>query len=65
MDSAKAIAIGTKYNGDLWDLYTGTKIKEALSVGVIVTIPASGSEASNSSVITNDKLGLKRELIVI
>ena len=60
MDSAKAIAIGTKYNGDLWDLYTGTKIKEALSVGVIVTIPASGSEASNSSVITNDKLGLKK-----
>ena len=60
MDSAKAIAIGTKYDGDLWDLYTGTKIKEALSVGVIVTIPASGSEASNSSVITNDKLGLKK-----
>ena len=60
MDSAKAIAIGTKYNGDLWDLYTGTKIKEALPVGVIVTIPASGSEASNSSVITNDKLGLKK-----
>ena len=60
MDSAKAIAIGTKYDGDLWDLYTGTKIKEALPVGVIVTIPASGSEASNSSVITNDKLGLKK-----
>lgn len=60
MDSAKAIAVGAKYEGDFWDLYDGTKITAALPLGVIVTIPASGSEASNSSVITNDDLGLKR-----
>lgn len=60
IDSAKAIAMGALYDGDFWDLYDGTKPLKALPVGVILTIPAAGSEASNSTVITKEELGLKR-----
>jgi alcohol dehydrogenase YqhD (iron-dependent ADH family) len=55
IDSAKAIAIGVKYEGDVWDFYTAkAEAKEALPVGVILTIAATGSESSPSSVITDD-----------
>lgn len=61
IDSAKAIAAGAKYDGDFWDFYDGkAKIRDALPVGVILTIPAAGSEGSQSSVITQEKGMLKR-----
>jgi len=53
IDSAKAIAAGTKYDGDVWDFYTGDKtIEKALPLGVVLTIPAAGSEVSPDTVIT-------------
>ncbi|MGN1014823.1 MAG: iron-containing alcohol dehydrogenase [Butyricicoccus sp.] len=54
MDSAKGIALGALYDGDFWDFYCGKKgpVTEALPVGVIVTIAASGSEGSTDSVVT-------------
>lgn len=62
IDTAKAIAAGVLYEGDPWDFYSGGRIPEiALPVGVVLTIPAAGSESSMSSVITNpetnDKCG--------
>lgn len=62
IDSAKAIAMGVFYEKDVWDYFTGdTGIRKALQVGVILTIPATGSEASNTSVLTNSAEGhLKR-----
>lgn len=61
IDSAKAIAIGCKYDGDVWDFYTHkAKIEDALPIGVILTIPAAGSESSNGSVITNEDGWYKR-----
>ncbi|TCT15506.1 hypothetical protein EDC18_103211 [Natranaerovirga pectinivora] len=55
IDSAKAIAIGVPYNGDVWDFYTDkADATEALPVGTILTIPAAGSESSTGSVITNE-----------
>lgn len=52
LDSAKAIAMGTPYDGDFWDFFMGGKVpKTALPVGCIVTIAAAGSEGSNSCVI--------------
>lgn len=55
IDSAKAIAVGTPYEGDVWDFYTGEKSPgEALSVGVVLTIPAAGSESSDGSVLTRE-----------
>ncbi|HOP56969.1 MAG TPA: iron-containing alcohol dehydrogenase [Bacillota bacterium] len=61
IDSAKAIAAGSKYDGDFWDFYEGkARIKDALPVGVILTLPAAGSEASQSAVITQEKGMLKK-----
>lgn len=56
IDSAKAIAMGVPYEGDVWDFYEGkAEPKEALPVATILTIPAAGSESSDSSVITNEE----------
>lgn len=52
IDTAKAIAAAMCYDGDFWDLYCGTKVKAALPVGVVLTIPAAGSEGSGNTVIT-------------
>lgn len=62
IDSAKAIAMGVSYERDVWDFFEGeAEIPEALPVGVILTIPATGSEASNTTVVTNSAEGhLKR-----
>jgi alcohol dehydrogenase len=61
IDSAKAIAMGIPYPGDVWDFFAGKALpKEALPVGTVLTIPAAGSEASTASVITNEEGMLKR-----
>ena len=61
IDSAKAIACGVNYEGDVWDFYTtDKKAKKVLPVGVVLTIPAAGSEASNASVITKEEEQLKK-----
>lgn len=52
IDTAKAIAAGLCYDGDFWNFYCGTPVKNALPVGVILTIPAAGSEGSANTVIT-------------
>ena len=67
IDTAKAIANGACYDGDVWDLFTGKgKNTRALPIGVVLTIPAAGSEMSNSSVITREedlcKVGRKTPL---
>lgn len=53
IDTAKAIAAGVPYDGDFWDFWAGKAvIEKALPVGVVLTIPAAGSEGSGNSVIT-------------
>ena len=53
IDTAKAIAAGAVYDGDFWDFFSGrATIGNALPVGVVLTIPAAGSEGSGNSVIT-------------
>lgn len=53
IDSAKATALGAVYEGDFWDFYCGKAVPAtALPVGVVLTIPAAGSEGSGNSVIT-------------
>ncbi|MGL4402696.1 MAG: iron-containing alcohol dehydrogenase [Fusobacteriaceae bacterium] len=55
IDSAKAIAAGVKYSGDVWDFFEKKAVVEdALPIGVVLTIPAAGSESSTGSVITNE-----------
>lgn len=53
IDTAKAIAAGVPYEGDFWDFWVGKSVVgNALPVGVVLTIPAAGSEGSGNSVIT-------------
>ena len=61
IDSAKAMANGYYYDGDPFDISLKKFIPtRALPVGVILTNAASGSELSDSCVISNRKLSLKR-----
>ena len=64
IDSAKAIGYGAaEPDHDVWELYddAGTrKPAKCLPIGAVLTIAAAGSEMSNSSVITDEKTGLKR-----
>ncbi len=61
IDSAKAIGYGLTNDGDVWDFYEGKRKPCAcMSIGVVLTIAAAGSEMSNSSVITKEEGALKR-----
>ena len=61
IDSAKAIGYGVGYSGDVWDFWDGKAVPQScLPIGVMLTIPAAGSEMSSSCVITNDEGMLKR-----
>ena len=67
IDSAKAIAYGVCYEGDVWDFYLGKNQATAcLPVASVLTIPAAGSEMSEASVITNEegwvKLGYSNDI---
>lgn len=67
IDSAKAIAYGVANEEDVWDFYLGkAKAKDCLPVACVLTIPAAGSEMSESSVITNEdgdvKLGYSNDI---
>ncbi len=60
IDAAKAIAAGTKYDGDVWDFFeTDAGPADALPVGTVLTVAATGSEMNPNTVITNEPLGRK------
>jgi len=61
IDSAKAIGYGVPYDGDPWDFWgKGVVPTACLPIGAVLTIPAAGSEMSNSCVITRDEDKNKR-----
>ena len=67
IDSGKCIAYGVPYEGNVWDFYLGKATPEKmLPIACVLTIPAAGSEMSESSVITNEdgdvKLGYSNNL---
>ncbi len=54
-DSAKAIAVGAKYEGDVWDFFINkAQITEALPVFTVMTLSATASEMNGNSVVMND-----------
>lgn len=61
VDSAKAIALGVpEENGDVWECFLSRKpIHTAIEVATILTLPATGSESSPNTVITDEKTQLK------
>ena len=53
IDTAKAIAIGIPYDGDVWDFFSkGTVPEKVLEIGVIATTASSGSETSNAAILS-------------
>jgi alcohol dehydrogenase YqhD (iron-dependent ADH family) len=59
-DSAKAIAAGAKYDGDVWDFFINkAQISEALPVFTVMTLAATASEMNGNSVIMNDETSQK------
>ncbi|AYH47702.1 NADH-dependent alcohol dehydrogenase [Dickeya fangzhongdai] len=56
LDSVKAIAAGVRYDGDVWDLFTGkAPVESALPLFAILTLAATGSEMNPGAVVTNDE----------
>ncbi|WP_415398379.1 iron-containing alcohol dehydrogenase [Sulfurimonas sp. CS5] len=60
VDSAKAIAVGAKYDGDVWDFFINkAQISEAIPVFTVMTLAATASEMNGNSVIMNDETSQK------
>ena len=64
IDTAKAIAHGAANPGtDIWEFWKRrAPLTRSMPVGVVLTIPAAGSETSDSAVLTNAEAGEKRGL---
>lgn len=53
IDGSKYVAAAAKYAGDGWDILTGEhKVDDAVPLGAILTLPATGSESNMGAVIT-------------
>lgn len=64
IDTAKAISIGAANpETDLWEFHMGKTVTKNYPVGCILTIPASGSEMSNASVLLNTETGRKKSTL--
>ncbi len=63
IDTAKSIAVGVPYEGEVWDFYVEKSVpQKALPVGIVLTIPAAGSEVSEGSVIIKEDIMYKTHL---
>jgi NADP-dependent alcohol dehydrogenase len=61
IDASKFIAAASHFNGEPWDiLIKGAAVESAIKLGVVLTLPATGSESNGGSVIT--KLATKDKL---
>lgn len=60
IDGCKYLAAASLYEGDGWDFLEGKKVEKALSLGAILTLPATGSESNPTSVISKKSTNEKR-----
>ncbi|EET59284.1 alcohol dehydrogenase, iron-dependent [Marvinbryantia formatexigens DSM 14469] len=61
IDTCKAMSFGVYYKEDVWDLISG-KVRpgtQRLPVATILTLPAAGSEESDSCVISDETISVK------
>ena len=54
IDGSKFIAAAARYEGDAWEILQtyGSKIRDAVPLGTVLTLAATGSEMNNGAVIT-------------
>ncbi len=69
IDAAKAISMGIKYDGDVWDFFLRKATPmDAVPVASILTLAATGSEMNSGTVVTNwetqDKLPAGSPLVL-
>ena len=67
IDTAKAVSIGIPYDNDVWDFFDGKATPtNAIPIAAVTTIPASGSETSNATIISNGlyKKGFEGDIIL-
>ena len=67
IDTAKAVALGIPYEGDVWNFFErGISPEKVLPVGVIATTASSGSETSNAAILSSGqwKLGFEDDRII-
>jgi len=61
IDGCKYLVGAALYEGDAWDFLDGSaEIKEALPLGVILTLPATGSESNSAAVVSKKATDEKR-----
>ncbi|OEE30801.1 aldehyde reductase [Vibrio genomosp. F10 str. ZF-129] len=54
IDGSKYVAASAMYDGDGWDIPAGKhQVTQAVPLGAILTLPATGSESNGGAVITN------------
>ncbi|WP_283709665.1 iron-containing alcohol dehydrogenase [Pseudoalteromonas prydzensis] len=68
-DGSKFIAAAANYDGEPWDILSkGGEIKSAIALGVVLTLPATGSESNGNSVVSNldthEKLAFASPLVL-
>ncbi len=67
IDTAKAVALGIPYEGDVWDFFEkGISPRRVLPVGAIATTASSGSETSNAAILSQGewKLGFEDDRLI-
>lgn len=68
IDGAKFVAAAALFNGDAWDILAkGAKVTEAVPLGCVLTLPATGTESNGNSVVTRyetqEKLAFSSALV--
>ena len=68
IDGAKFVAAAALFDGEPWDILAkGAAITEALPIGAVLTLPATGSESNGNSVVTkkatSQKLSFSSEIV--
>lgn len=60
LDGTKFIAAAARFGGtDPWDILTGAPVTDAVPMGTVLTLPATGSESNGTAVISNSRLSEK------
>lgn len=60
IDGTKFIAAAAKFDGDPWSILTGeSRVRDAVPLGCVLTLPATGTETNTGAVVTRAELGKK------